>query len=113
MHEAARICLYGLLAAASPVTLLATLVVLAGKRGRANGVAFAAAFVAGQSIAFLVAFSVGATLTESAQHTATAYIELAAESSCSGPHSASDPRTSRGRREAHRGRRRSSRTLRG
>jgi Sap-like sulfolipid-1-addressing protein len=77
MHEAARIGFYGLLAAASPVTLLATLVVLAGERGRANGVAFAAAFVAGQSIAFLVAFSVGAQLTESAQHTATAYIELA------------------------------------
>jgi hypothetical protein len=76
MHEATRIGFYGLLAAASPVTLLATLVVLAGGRGRANGVAFAAAFVAGQSVAFVVAFSIGAQFTENGRTTATAYVEL-------------------------------------
>jgi hypothetical protein len=50
--EATRILLYGLLATASPTTLLATLVVLASRRGRTSGVAFAAAFVLGTAIAF-------------------------------------------------------------
>jgi hypothetical protein len=77
MHETARVVFYGLLAAASPVTLLATLVVLAGGRGRANGLAFAAAFMLGQSIAFVLAFFLGSHLTDNEHHTAVAYVELA------------------------------------
>jgi Sap, sulfolipid-1-addressing protein len=78
MHEAARIILYGLLATASPVTLLATLVVLGSGRGRANGAAFATAFISGQAIAFLVAFFVGSALSERGHSTASAYLEVAA-----------------------------------
>jgi Sap, sulfolipid-1-addressing protein len=75
--EVARILLYGLLAAASPITVLATLVVLGSGRGRENGIVFAGAFVLGQSIAFLVALFVGSAFTENAHETATAAIELA------------------------------------
>jgi hypothetical protein len=78
MHEAARIILYGLLATASPVTLLATLVVLGSGRGRLNGAAFATAFVGGQVIAFLVGFFVGSALSERGHGTASAYLELGA-----------------------------------
>src|SRR5215831_2143265 len=78
MHETIRILLYGLLAAASPLTLLAALVVLAGRRGRANGVAFAAAFVLGQSMAFVLAFLVGSHFAHRNHHpTSAAYLELA------------------------------------
>ena len=78
MHEAARIILYGLLATASPVLLLATLVVLGSGRGRTNGAAFATAFVSGQAIAFLAALFVGSALSGRAHSTASAYLELAA-----------------------------------
>jgi hypothetical protein len=83
MHEAARIILYGLLTTASPVTLLATLVVLGSGRGRANGAAFAAALVSGQAIAFSIAFFVGSALSEQGHGTASAYLEVAAGASCS------------------------------
>src|SRR5262245_26651259 len=78
MHEVTRLLLYGFLAAASLVTLLTTLVVLASGRGRANGVAFAAAFVLGQTIAFLLALLVGSKFSEKPHTTATAYVELGA-----------------------------------
>jgi small neutral amino acid transporter SnatA (MarC family) len=78
MHEVARTLLYALLAAASPITLLATLIVLSSGRGRANGAAFANAFVLGQAVAFLIAFFVGSAFTEGAHGTAPAYLELAA-----------------------------------
>jgi hypothetical protein len=78
MHEAARIILYGLLATASPVTLLATLVVLGSGRGRVNGAAFATAFVGGQVMAFIVAFFVGSALAEKGHGTASAYLEVGA-----------------------------------
>ena len=77
MHETARILLYGLVAAASPLTIVATLVVLGSGRGRRNGVAFAVAFLLGQSLAFFVALVVGAALTERSHQTVTGAIELA------------------------------------
>jgi hypothetical protein len=78
MPEVARTLLYGLFAAASPIVLLATLVVVGSGRGRANGTAFTLAFLLGQSVAFLGAFFVGSALRESEHRTATSYIELAA-----------------------------------
>jgi hypothetical protein len=78
MPGVARTLLYGLFAAASPIVLLATLVVVGSGRGRANGTAFTLAFLLGQSVAFLGAFFVGSALTESEHRTATSYIELAA-----------------------------------
>jgi hypothetical protein len=78
MHDAARIFVYALLATASPVSLLATLVVLSSGRGRTNGAAFGAAFVSAQAVAFLVAFFIGSALSERGHHTATAYLELGA-----------------------------------
>jgi Sap, sulfolipid-1-addressing protein len=78
VHEVTRVLLYGLLAAASPVTLMATLVVLASGRGRANGAAFAAAFVMGQTAAFVVALIIGSALNEQSHTDATALLELTA-----------------------------------
>jgi hypothetical protein len=78
MHEVTRVLLYGLLAAASPVTLMATLVVVASGRGRANGAAFAAAFVVGQTAAFIVALLVGSAFSEGKHTDATACLELLA-----------------------------------
>ncbi len=63
MAETARILIYGLVAAASPTVLLATLVVLGSGRGRLNGVVFLAAFVVGQSLAYLVVFVLGSTFS--------------------------------------------------
>lgn len=65
VSETTRIVLYGLLAAASPTTLLATLVVLASSRGRANGVSFTAAYVLGTAIAFTIGLLVGHSITRS------------------------------------------------
>lgn len=78
IHDAARIILYGLLATASPVTLLATLVVLGSGRGRTNGAAFGVAFASAQAVAFLVAFFIGSALSEGGHETATAYLEVGA-----------------------------------
>jgi Sap, sulfolipid-1-addressing protein len=63
VHEAAHIALYGLVAALSPTVLLATLVVLGSGRGRVNGIVFAAAFLLGQTVTFLLAFLVGTAVT--------------------------------------------------
>lgn len=80
MHETARILLYGLLAAASPTVLLATLVVLGGGRGRAAGTAFMAAFVLGTSVAFTVGLFVGNTIphTKKGGFDVATFLELAA-----------------------------------
>jgi Sap, sulfolipid-1-addressing protein len=78
MPEPVRILLYALIAAASPVTLLATLVVLGSGRGRVNGLAFAIAFLLGQALAFIVVFFLGSVFTQDKHSTATAWIELAA-----------------------------------
>ena len=80
MHEATRIILYGLLATASPIALLAIFVVLGSERARTNGAVFATAFVSGQAIAFLVAFLVGSALSEGGHSTASAYLEIGAGS---------------------------------
>ena len=78
MPELARILLYGLIAAASPTALLATLVVLGGGRGRVNGIALMAAVLLGQLAAFLVAFFIGSAVTPSGNDTAANYVELVA-----------------------------------
>jgi hypothetical protein len=60
---ASRILLFALIAAASPVTLLATAAVLTSRRGRTNGTVYLVGFLLGQSIAFAVAFLVGSAAT--------------------------------------------------
>jgi Sap, sulfolipid-1-addressing protein len=79
MHETARVVLYGLVAAASPAVLLATLVVLLSGRGRVNAIAFTAAFLLGQSAAYLVGFVVGAAarLDDGSRGEVVAVLELA------------------------------------
>jgi threonine/homoserine/homoserine lactone efflux protein len=63
IETALRIVLYGLIAGASPLALLATLAILGSRRGRANGSLFGAGFLLGQSAAFLVAYFVGSAVT--------------------------------------------------
>ena len=62
-ETASRVLLFSVVAAASPVALLATLAVLTSRRGRANGAAFVSGFVLGQSAAFLAAVLVGSAAT--------------------------------------------------
>ena len=52
---------YALLAAASAITILATLVVLTSARGRMNGVVFLAGFLVGQSAVFIAGLSVSSS----------------------------------------------------
>ena len=77
MSDTARILLYGVLAAASPTTLLAVLVVLLSGRGRVNGIAFAAGFLFGGVAAFLTAFFVGSTISNEHHGSFRSYAELA------------------------------------
>jgi Sap, sulfolipid-1-addressing protein len=58
-----RILLFALLAAASPVAIVATLAILTSRRGRTNGIAFVVGFLLGQSAAFLAAFLIGSAAT--------------------------------------------------
>jgi Sap, sulfolipid-1-addressing protein len=58
-----RILVFALVAAASPVAIVATLAVLTSRRGRTNGIVFAAGFLLGQSAAFLAAFLAGSAAT--------------------------------------------------
>jgi cytochrome c biogenesis protein CcdA len=58
-----RILLYGLLAGVSPIAIVATLAVLTSRRGRTNGIVFAAGFMLGQTAAFLAAYFVGSAAT--------------------------------------------------
>ena len=77
MADTARILFYGLVAAASPVTLLAVLVVLLSKRGRLNGIVFAGGFLFGSVAAFLTAFFVGSTISNQHHGSVRSYVELA------------------------------------
>lgn len=63
MADTSRTLLFALVAAASPVALLATLAVLTSRRGRANGTVYLVGFLLGQSIAFLVALLIGSAAT--------------------------------------------------
>lgn len=58
-----RILLFALVAAASPVAIVATLAVLTSRRGRTNGIVFVVGFLLGQSAAFLAAFLVSSAVT--------------------------------------------------
>jgi Sap, sulfolipid-1-addressing protein len=80
MADAAYVVLYGLVAAISPTVLLATLVVLGSGRGRLNGIVFLAAFVAGQTLAFLLALLLGSAFTpgEELAGTLTATLQVLA-----------------------------------
>jgi hypothetical protein len=64
MPEEFTILFYAVLAAASPVTLLATLVVLGTEDGRVNGVAFAAGFILGQAAGLGIPLIVGVIVTD-------------------------------------------------
>ncbi len=54
MGEVGQVIVYGLIAALSPVALLATLAVLGTDRARANGMTFGIGFLLGQTLALLV-----------------------------------------------------------
>jgi MFS family permease len=74
-----RILLFALVAGLSPVAMVSVLAVLTSRRGRANGVAFLAGFMLGQTAAFTAAFLVGSAATtqrEVNEHLAAA-LELA------------------------------------
>lgn len=79
MNYYLEIFAYALLAAASPTTLLATLVVLGTERGRLNGIVFGAGFILGQAIGVGVPLFVGVAVTSktSQNGTVTAGLELA------------------------------------
>ena len=77
MDDTARVLLYGLAAAASPTTVLAVLVVLLSRRGRANGIVFTAGFLFGSVAAFLTAFFVGSTISNQHHGSVRSYATLA------------------------------------
>jgi threonine/homoserine/homoserine lactone efflux protein len=77
VDDTARVLFYGLVAAASPTTVLAVFVVLLSKRGRANGIAFAAGFLLGGVAAFVTAFFVGSTISNQQHGSVRSYVELA------------------------------------
>lgn len=62
-ETASHVLLFAVVAALSPVALLATVAVLTSRRGRANGAAYLAGFVLGQTAAFLAAFLAGSAAT--------------------------------------------------
>ncbi len=62
---ALRTFVYALLAAASPITVLATLVVLTSGRGRLNGILFLGSFLAGQSAVVVIGLFVSSTAVAS------------------------------------------------
>ena len=77
---ALRTFVFALLAAASPITVLATLVVLTSGRGRLNGVVFLAGFLVGQSAVFIVGLFVSSSaVSRLGGHENTA---VASSSSC-------------------------------
>jgi hypothetical protein len=77
VDDTARVLLYGLAAAASPTTVLAVLVVLLSRRGRANGIAFTAGFLFGSVAAFLTLYFVGSTISNQHHGSVRAYATLA------------------------------------
>ena len=62
-ETASRVLVFALVAAASPVALLATAAVLTSRRGRTNGSLYMVGFLLGQSIAFVVALLIGSAAT--------------------------------------------------
>jgi len=76
---ASRVLVFALVAAASPVALVATAAVLTSRRGRTNGSVYLVGFLLGQSIAFLVALLIGsaATLNRDGNEELAAALELA------------------------------------
>ena len=58
-ETASRVLVFALVAAASPVALLATAAVLTSRRGRTNGSLYMVGFLLGKSIAFVVALGFG------------------------------------------------------
>jgi threonine/homoserine/homoserine lactone efflux protein len=78
VHEALRTILYALVAAVSPTALVATLAVLASKRGRVNGIVFMVGFLLTQSIILVGAYVLGSTASRTEHRTVNAYLELAA-----------------------------------
>jgi len=79
-HYGLDVLLYSLLAAESPLTLAATLVVLRSDRPRLNGVAFALGFVGGQAVVYLLVFAFGIVSVGARDHghdSLQGWIELA------------------------------------
>ena len=77
MSDVLQVLLYGLLAAASPGTVVATLAVLGTKRARANGSVFAVGFVLGQALALFFVIAIGSVTTPGGgDSTASAALEI-------------------------------------
>jgi hypothetical protein len=77
-ETAAQIVLYGLLATLSPLAFLSTLVVLGTERPRANGSAFGAGFLLGQTLALAIALVIGSITIGAGGHgTVSGSLELA------------------------------------
>jgi hypothetical protein len=62
--QVAYVLFYGLVAAASPLVLTATLVIVRSDRKRTNGIAFLSGFVLGTAIACIVGLIVGQALVD-------------------------------------------------
>ena len=79
MNEGLTLLFYAVLAAASPVVLLATLVVLSTERARVNGIVFAAGFVLGQAAGLGIPLLVGVIVTSNSGQNgnASTWLELA------------------------------------
>ena len=73
-----RILLLAIVAGASPMAIVATLAVLASRRGRTNGIAFLVGFGLGQTTALVIAFLVGSAATAGTGRGGMAVVELAA-----------------------------------
>ena len=78
MSEELTVLFYAVLAAASPVTLIATLVVLGTEDARLNGIAFAAGFILGQAAGLGIPLIVGLIVTDVSDNgNASNWFELA------------------------------------
>ena len=78
MHDLLRTVLYALFAAASPLALTVTIVVLQSRRARLNGVIYASAFLASVSLLVLLVLVAGSfTVPEAGSGTAATLVELA------------------------------------
>ena len=76
---ALQVVLYAFLAAASPLALASTLVVVGGPHRRASGVAFAVGVVVGQAVACGLAFALGVATVpgaDTARETLRAVLEV-------------------------------------
>jgi Sap, sulfolipid-1-addressing protein len=77
VSDTLRILFYGLIAAASPTTVLAVLVVLLSRRGRMNGTVFAAGFLFGCVATFVTAFVLDSAVPSQHHGAFRSYAELA------------------------------------